>query len=55
MYEHIRDTYFPQIAQTHKELENKSNFDELPYLQGEIPQCAITAARCVTCYYKGNQ
>jgi hypothetical protein len=33
MYDHIRETYFPQITQTHKEL----------------PQCVITAARFVTC------
>jgi hypothetical protein len=44
-YDHIRDTYFPQI---HKEFENKSNIDKLPYLLGEIPQCAITAASFVT-------
>ena len=49
MYDHIRDTYFPQITQTHKGYENKPNFDKLPYLLGEIPQCAITAARFVTC------
>ena len=40
MYDHIRDTYFPQITQIHKELENKSNVDKLPYLLGDIPQCA---------------
>ena len=51
MYDH-RDTYFPQITQIHKEFENKSNFDKLPYLLGEIPQCAITAARCVTSCHK---
>ena len=28
MYDHIRDTYFPQITQNHKEFENKSNFDK---------------------------
>jgi hypothetical protein len=33
IYDHIRDTYFPQITQTHKEILNKSNFDQLPYLQ----------------------
>ena len=27
MYDHIRDTYFSQITQIHKEFENKSNFD----------------------------
>ena len=42
MYDH-RDTYFPQITQIHKEFENKPNIDRLPYLLGEIPQCAITA------------
>ena len=47
MYDHIRDTYFPQITQTQKEFENKSNFDKLPYPLGEILQCAITAARFV--------
>jgi hypothetical protein len=50
MYDHIRDTYFPQIIQIHKEFENKfenkPNFDKRPYLLGEIPQCAITAALC---------
>ena len=29
MYDHIRDTYFPQITQIHKELEVKPNFDKL--------------------------
>ena len=48
MYDHIRDTYFHQITQINKEFENKPKFDKLPYLLGEIPQCAITAARCVT-------
>ena len=52
MYDHIRDTYFPQITLTHKEFENKSNFDKLPYLLAEIPQCAITAAIFVTCCHK---
>jgi hypothetical protein len=55
MYDHIRETYFPQITQTHKEFENKSNFDKLPYLLGEIPQCSITAARFVTCWHKKNK
>ena len=40
MCDHIRDTYFPQITHIHKEFENKPNFDKLPYLLGEIPQCA---------------
>ena len=52
MYDHIRHTYFPQITQIHKEFENKHNFDTLPHLLGEIPQCAITAARFVTCCHK---
>jgi hypothetical protein len=43
MYDHVRDTYFPQITQTHKEFENKSNIDKLPHL----PQCKLTAARFV--------
>jgi hypothetical protein len=38
--------------QKHREFENKSHMDKLPYLLGEIPQCVITAARCVTCCYK---
>jgi hypothetical protein len=40
-------THISLITQTHKEFENKSNIDELPYLFGEIQQCAITAARFV--------
>ena len=52
MYDHIRDTYLPQITQIHKEFENKPDFDKLPYLLGEIPQCAITVARFVTCCHK---
>ena len=52
MYDHIRDTYFPQITQTHKEFEEKSNFEKLPYLLGEIQQCAITAAWFVTCCHE---
>ena len=52
MYDHIRDTYFPQITQTHKEFENKSNFGELPYILCEIPHCAITAARFMICCHK---
>jgi hypothetical protein len=57
MYYHIRDTYFPQITQIHKEFENKPIFDILPYLLGEIPQCDITAAIFVTCCHKkkGNR
>ena len=46
-YDHIRDTYFPQITQIHKEFENNPNFDKLPYLLG-----AITAARSVTSCHK---
>ena len=30
MYDHIRDTYFPQTTQTHKEFENKINFWSTP-------------------------
>jgi hypothetical protein len=52
MYDYIRDTYFPQITQTHKKFENKSNFAKLPYLFSETPQCAITAARFLTCCHK---
>ena len=52
MYDHIRDTYFPPITQTHKEFENISNFDQLSYLLGEIPHCAIKAAIFVTCCHK---
>ena len=55
IYDHIRDTYFPQITQTHKEFEYKSDLDKLPNLLGEIPQCAITAARCVTCHHKKGE
>ena len=52
MYDHIRETYFPQIPQIHKEFEIKPDFVKPPYLLGEIPQCAITAARFVTCCHK---
>ena len=56
VYDRIRDTYFPQIRQPHNEFKNKSNFDKLPYLLGEVPQCAITAARCdLLPQEKGNQ
>ncbi|CDQ66979.1 unnamed protein product [Oncorhynchus mykiss] len=41
MYDHITDTYFPQITQIHKEFENKPNFDKLPYLLGEIPHSLL--------------
>jgi hypothetical protein len=48
MYDHIEDTYFPQI--THipkKEFENNSSIDIFPYL------CAVTAATCVArCHEK---
>ena len=40
MYALLNDTYFPKITQTHKEFQNKSNIDKLPYLYGEILQCA---------------
>jgi hypothetical protein len=43
---------FPQITQTRKEFENKSNFEKLSYLLGDIPQCAITSPRFVTCCHK---
>ncbi|CDQ67801.1 unnamed protein product [Oncorhynchus mykiss] len=39
-------TYFPQITQTHKESENKSNVDKLPYLLGEIPPCRQSSKSC---------
>ena len=55
MYDHIIDTDFPQITHIHKEFENKPNFDKLPYLLGEIPQCVITAARFVLPQEKGHQ
>jgi hypothetical protein len=29
----LLETHFPQITQTHKEFENKSNFDKLPLRQ----------------------
>jgi hypothetical protein len=52
MYNNIRETYFLQITQSHKEFENKPNFDKLTHLLGEILQCSITAARFVTCCHK---
>ena len=53
-YDHIRETYFPQITQIHKEVENISNFDKLPYLLGEIPQCVITLTICTLLQYIYN-
>ena len=47
MYDHIRDTYIPQITEIHKEFENKPDFKNLTYQLGEIPQCAITAANTI--------
>jgi hypothetical protein len=32
MYDHIRDTNVPQFRQSRKDLENKPDFDQLPYL-----------------------
>ena len=46
MYDHIRDTYFPQVTQIHIEFENKSNFDKLPYLLGEIPVWHHSSKMC---------
>ena len=51
----ILKTHFPQITQIHKEFENKPDFDKRPYLLGEIPQCAITAARYMTCCHKKSE
>jgi hypothetical protein len=51
IYDHISDTYFLQITQTHKEFENKPTFYQLPYLLGEIP----AAARSVTCCHKKRE
>ena len=45
-YDHIRDTVHIYLRL------HRSNFDKLPYLLGEVPQCAITAARFVTCCHK---
>ena len=52
MYDHIKAPYFPQITQIPEEFKNLSNLDKLPYILGEIPQCDITAARCVTCCHE---
>ena len=49
LYQDIRDTYFPQITYTQREFENMTNEEKLPYLLGEIQQCANTAARFVNC------
>ena len=49
LYQDIRDTYFPQITITHRDFENMSNDKKLPYLLGEVQQCANTAAKFVTC------
>ena len=49
LYQDIRDSYFPQITYTQREFENLTNDEKLPYLLGEIHQCANTAARFVNC------
>ena len=49
LYQDIRDIYFPQFANTQSDFENKTNIEKLPYLLGEIQQCANTAARFVSC------
>ena len=49
LYQDIRDTYFPQITNTQGEFENMSNEERLPYLLGEVQQCANTAASFVSC------
>ena len=48
----LENSAAPGIKESLKEFENKSNFEKLPYLLGEIPQCAITAARFVTCCHE---
>jgi hypothetical protein len=37
------EPHFLTSCRTHKEFENKYNFDKLPYLLGEKTHCAITA------------
>lgn len=49
LYQDIRDIYFPQITNTQREFENRTNIEKLPYLLGEVQQCANTAARFVSC------
>ena len=49
LYQDIRDTYFPQITTTQGQFENMTNDEKLPYLLGEVQQCANTAARFVSC------
>ena len=46
VYDHIRDTYFLQVIQIHKEFKNKPNFVKLPYLLGEIPVCHHSSKIC---------
>ena len=59
MYDHISDTYFPQITQTHQELENKSNFGKLPYVYWVKYQNAVCHHSSKVCdllpQEKGNQ
>ena len=52
LYQDIRDTYFPQFTQTQREFVDMTKDKKLPYLLGEIQQCANTAARFVNCYDK---
>ena len=49
LYQDIRDTYLPQFLQTQSEFVNMTNEEKLPFLLGEIQQCANTAAKFVNC------
>lgn len=49
LYQDIRDIYYPRITTAQQDFENMANHEKLPYLLGEIQQCANTAARFVSC------
>jgi hypothetical protein len=46
MYDHVRNNYFPLITQTHKEFENKSNFNKLPSIGRNNTVCNHSSTIC---------
>ncbi|KAE8297668.1 hypothetical protein D5F01_LYC04306 [Larimichthys crocea] len=44
-----QDTYFPQIADTQRDFETLDPIQKLPYLLGEVQQCANIAGRFLYC------
>ena len=49
-YKDIRNTHFPLITKACNDFKDPPDAHKLPYLLGEIQQCANAAARFVTCW-----